>query len=539
MLPLLSCALPLPAEWYGNSSHIHALLLTISIGTVLLRCLRTKAGMQGILEGVRWYPSVGLLLIFLTQGLPVASGRWSSEVFGHAWQGMFDNPAGLACFACCLLAIESENQARSKWGLLGHWTVVGMLTAIVLLTHSRTGVLGVLLIAAIRLWQYRRLRWAVGLATALCLVGLFQVKRDSTSGRRFILQNTWQLIHERPLTGWGWHGFERYYMPVQADYFKQHTEDTAHAWLADDVRHPMNEFLLWWVKFGVIGPVALGALLLWPAAVKSKEKRVESKEKRVESKEKRVESIDGVSIDNKPISAPYALLSTLFLFACLSYPLHYAFTWLFIGLAWLQVYKRREYKVEGKEKRVENIDGASIDNKPISTLCSILSTLLIAYGTVSLLLSARLMQAEGAAERHAHHRALRIYRQLAPVCQWNPYFLYSYAHELYVTGQFEKALAYAGRCGQYWSRYDLTLLEGDIHRQLQQYTEAKADYLFASHMCPNRFAPLEGLLSINETQGDSAAVMRTAQAIMQKPVKIQSPAVTEIKTRAQQHVYRN
>ena len=111
-LPFISCALPLPAEWHGNSSHIHALLLTISIGTVLLRCLRTKAGMQGILEGVRWYPSVGLLLIFLAQGLPVASGRWSSEVFGHAWQGMFDNPAGLACFACCLLVIESVNRTK-------------------------------------------------------------------------------------------------------------------------------------------------------------------------------------------------------------------------------------------------------------------------------------------------------------------------------------------------------------------------------------------------------------------------------------------
>lgn len=61
LLPLLSCALPLPAEWHGNSSHIHALLLAISIGTVLLPCLRTKAGMQGILEGVRWYPSVEIL----------------------------------------------------------------------------------------------------------------------------------------------------------------------------------------------------------------------------------------------------------------------------------------------------------------------------------------------------------------------------------------------------------------------------------------------------------------------------------------------
>ena len=99
-LPFISCALPLPAEWHGNSSHIHALLLAVSTGTVLLHVLLNKAGMQGIMESVRLYPTVGLLLILLSLAIQMPGGILPTGYFSHAWQGMFDNPAGLACFAC-------------------------------------------------------------------------------------------------------------------------------------------------------------------------------------------------------------------------------------------------------------------------------------------------------------------------------------------------------------------------------------------------------------------------------------------------------
>lgn len=535
LLPFISCAVPLCGEWHGNSSHIHALLLIISIGIVLLFYAQKKIHVRDILEGVRWFPTVGLLLILLAQGMNIENGGWRIEDFGHPWQGMFDNPAGLACFACCLLTIESGNRAEGKRGQWWHWTVMAMLAVIVLLTHSRTGVMALVLLAGIRLWHVKKLRWGIGMVVILSLFGLLHVKHDSTSGRRFILQNTWQMICERPLTGWGWHGFDRYYMQVQAEYFKQHPEDTANAWLADDVRHPMNEFLLWWIRFGIAWPVALGGLLLWPAMKKTdspptplscKEGELAPPLRGVDVSRETSPSIQergrpgragGESVGSE------SLLCTLLLFACLSYPLHYAFSWLFIGLAWMLVYKRRDER-------------ASFH---ISTLCSLLSTLFIAFGTVSLFLSVSLMQAEGAAEQHAHHRALRIYRQLAPVCQWNPHFLYSYARELYVTGQFIEALEYVNRCEDYWCRYDLTLLKGDIYRQLQQYAEAEATYHTAHYMCPNRFAPLEGLLAVYEAKSDSVAALATAQTILNRPVKVQSGAVAEIRQMAKLYLQKH
>ena len=85
---------------------------------------------------------------------------------------------------------------------------------------------------------------------------VFSVKQESTGGRRFILERTWELIKEHPITGYGWHGFEREYMPQQAEYFKAHPDSPA-AWYADEISHPLNEYLYLWVDFGIIAPLLL------------------------------------------------------------------------------------------------------------------------------------------------------------------------------------------------------------------------------------------------------------------------------------------
>lgn len=86
------------------------------------------------------------------------------------------------------------------------------------------------------------------------------VKTDSTNGRRFILERSWELVQARPFAGYGPGGFLREYMPRQADYFKAHA-DSGHAWLASEVYHPLNEFVWVWIEFGLPGVLlSLGAL---------------------------------------------------------------------------------------------------------------------------------------------------------------------------------------------------------------------------------------------------------------------------------------
>ena len=68
-------------------------------------------------------------------------------------------------------------------------------------------------------------------------------------------------MKEHPIIGHGHRGFEREYMLRQADFFREHP-DSEYAVLADEIRHPLNEFLYVWVNYGVAAPVALLLLLL-------------------------------------------------------------------------------------------------------------------------------------------------------------------------------------------------------------------------------------------------------------------------------------
>ena len=42
----------------------------------------------------------------------------------------------------------------------------------------------------------------------------------------------------------------------------------------------------------------------------------------------------------------------------------------------------------------------------------------------------------------------------------NPYFLYNYAVELHLRGQYQRSMAFARECTNYWADYDLELLLG-------------------------------------------------------------------------------
>ena len=55
-------------------------------------------------------------------------------------------------------------------------------------------------------------------------------------------------------------------------------------------------------------------------------------------------------------------------------------------------------------------------------------------------------------------------------------------------------------------------------------------------MCPNRFAPLEGLLSVYITTKDSTAAYDVARTIVNKREKVHSEATEEIKRMAQEYL---
>ena len=339
--------------------------------------------------------------------------------------------------------------------------------------------------------RQKLLRWGIyGVTVAAMLAGtsayVASRKTDSTSGRAFILSRSWELVKEHPIIGHGHRGFEREYMLRQADFFREHP-DSEYAVLADEIRHPLNEFLYVWVNYGVAAPVALLALLLLPLWQWWRGDRQ---------------------------MAPFLLpMTALLVFSCFSYPFYYPIAWLTVGVSVLYAVRRT---LNCWQQR-----------KVFPYLLLVLSLTVIGFTM------------NDAVHEHGWYRAYRHsfredsalmeYEDLYPYFRRNHVFLYSYAMASFKRKDLDRAKVVIDECGPLWSGYNRELLAGDICYYMEEYPDAITHYEMAQAMCPVRFAPLEGLYKVYDAIGDENPRKKVADQIATKRVKVNSLDVMRIK----------
>jgi len=193
--------------------------------------------------------------------------------------GNFDNPAGYASMLALsvpfILYFALSGRRRMRYAV---GVVCAIVVGAIVLSGSRTGILAVaatgLLYAVRRRSDFLRRTTAwkkiVLAATAVSVAaGLYFIKKESADGRLLIGRCTWEMIREKPLTGHGYRCFEAGYMLRQARYFERNPE-SGFAPLADNVKHPFNEFLLLTAEFGAVA-LLLTALCLIAVLTHGKE----------------------------------------------------------------------------------------------------------------------------------------------------------------------------------------------------------------------------------------------------------------------------
>lgn len=476
----------------------------------------------------KWYLcalSVALLLIFCTwarlrhlkvdtRGLTMAFGRifllctlaecmyvlvqvCTGGVPAMGVAGTFDNPAGLALNLCVAIPLSVqllENSEGSKWRMACGWVCGMAAVGILCLTKSRTGLLCLAIygsiysyrIAECRLFSTHGRHWfrALTVMVALgCSAALLLVKKDSTSGRSFILKRSVMLAMECPFTGHGHGGFEREYMLRQADFFLKNP-DSKYAMLADEVRHPMNEFLYLWVNFGMGAAFALVLLMAMPYLLYFQ---------------------FGI-IRMKAVLLP---LLPVILFSCLSYPFHYPVAWLILASAPFILWQWK---------------------KPYFLYMALLTgCFLIGYILTDAIAEYRWNRAYRHSFGTNRTAVMAEYESLHGYMQRKPLFLYNYAITAYRLHHFQRAYMLIGECTLYWNGYNRELLAGDICRNLQKYEEAIHHYKTAKAMCPVRYAPLEGLYRTYNTIGNEEEREKVAIEIAHGKVKVNSPIIDRIK----------
>ena len=414
--------------------------------------------------------------------------------------GTLGNPAELALHLSIaipiVLMLASHCKGR-KWQLL--YGTASVLFAFVLwLTQSRTGLicLALYIVMCVCGFIHRKvgkkmirqgMYGVLMVAVSVCMFAYVSShKTASSSGRAFILQRSWELVKEHPWAGHGHRGFEREYMLRQADYFKEHP-DSEYAVLADEIRHPLNEFLYVWVNYGMAAPVALLLLLLLPLW------RWLRGDKKMQ-----------------PFLLP---MTVLLVFSCFSYPFYYPIAWLTVGVSVLYAVRRTLNRWQQR--------------KVFPYLLLVLSLTVIGFTM------------NDAVHEHGWYRAYRHsfredsalmeYEDLYPYFRRNHVFLYSYAMASFKRKDLDRAKVVIDECGPLWSGYNRELLAGDICYYMEEYPDAITHYEMAQAMCPVRFAPLEGLYKVYDATGDTLHLKEIAAQIATKQVKVNSSDVMRIK----------
>lgn len=457
-------------------------------------------GKQRRMKGLSSFTAVAFLcLCQAVYAIVQAIGLCPSH-FSYRVVGSFDNPAGLAaCLSvgipCCIYLFRTWERKILK----GASVLMALFIATALiLSESRTGILaGILLPVTWWLFGSIKRRWlkltVIGIGVVLMPI-MYMAKKDSADGRLLMLRCGWEMVKEKPLLGHGIGGVQAHYMDYQAEWLAAHPESDF-SMLADNVKSVFNEYLTIGICFGMVGWLFLG-LYVW--LMIHCYRKAPSEEGRC------------------------ALMSLAVIGAlgCFSYPFSYPFTW--VVLIWSSVVLiHQAYPVTlPKSKTVRCTMGTVL----FGVSC------LLLYGVVK---RTRAELEWGKVSRLAlmgrSEEAFPRYKALMPVLGNEPYFLYNYAAELYMTDRHEEALHIARRCRTHWADYDLELLQGELLNELERYEEAEHHFQLAADMCPVRFVPLYQLYLLYKETGNEDKARQMGVTILNKPVKVESRTVLSIK----------
>lgn len=400
--------------------------------------------------------------------------------------GSFDNIAGFA--SCLVLGLPIGENLLKSGAPIQKWIVaVSKVISIVAIVwaQSRTGMLCVILWLFLLYCPRNKQKW-IFVLLPLMIGGLLFYKSDSSRGRWFILQRTLDMISEHPLCGWGLGGFQAHYMDWQADYFQLHPT-SPFAMLADNIRHPLNEWLAVTVDFGIIGLAVVTTLFLY--TLRYAEKHPSS-----------------LSQMGKHI---IILLAT---FSFFSYPFQYPFTWVMMVWGTLATYHApacRHLKV-----------------------CSTVVASMTILGGYHLLKQWReepmLEKLYEKTNLGLYDITLPKYREQYPQHQRDCQFLFYNASNLCLAEQYPQALQKAMLCKSYLADYELSLLIGDIYRGMGRKDSSLFYYERAHYMCPSRFSPLYEMFNVYKEYGDTANSARLKDVILHKAIKIKSEEISRI-----------
>lgn len=407
----------------------------------------------------------------------------------HPVIGTLSNPSIFSmAITLSMPALLYFYNARSKALSATSLILYSFAFAAVVMSQSRTGIICMVVCAIYILWKTfhfkaKYIYWISIVTTIVLVFSLLFVKGESTKGRHFILERSAEMIYEKPL-GWGRDGFTRNYMDFQAEYF-ENNDDEETALLADNMRHPLNEYIYIAINYGV--PTIIAVLLPAVMLVYYKLK------------------------ENSNESHTFVLTATLLaIWMMFSYPLSQPLTWNIMYLSLLLFVCNSNLKV----------------SRTIRGIIIISASVFIFFICRNYTIR---HQWEKAVELYHTHKqktkAFAMFDKLKNIYGNDAEFLYSYATLLYNDKQYESAIKVAEKCDSVSASYDLEILHANSYMFVGELDKAEKHYAQAYNMCPNRFVPLYKLFKIYKQRDDREEMLKVGNIILNKKIKVPSQKI--------------
>ena len=288
-------------------------------------------------------------------------------------------------------------------------------------------------------------------------------------------------------------------MDYQAAYFAKHP-DSAYSHLADNVKHPFNEFILLTVENGITGLFVVLAFVFIAL--------------------RRIKKLRG-EFRSLALSG-FAALCT---FACFSYPFQYVAVWILVAFYISLILPTKVFEL----RRNPAIFIARSFIVVSSCLC-------ILYAIIQIKAEIKWNDIAQKSLRGQTIEMLPEYEKLYPYLKRNPFFLYNYGAELNVAGRYDESIDVLKKCQKLFNDYDLQLLLADNYQKKGELGIAISIYKHASNMIPCRFYPLYHLLGIYHEANSADKAYLIANEIILKKEKVHSSTIYFIKSEAKKYL---
>lgn len=412
-------------------------------------------------------------LILIETILSLSQKFFKYGFFSYYAIGTFDNVAGLtACIVVCfpLGWLFYKEYGKIEKAIFCLSKSLGLCTVIAY--ESRIGVVCIVFLLLYYMIREKKAPIVYSflfLVMALPAASVF-LKIQSTKGRWFILSNAFRMINEKPLFGWGTDGFKRNYMNIQANFFSENP-DSHYLAVADNIHHPLNEYIHFVVNYGVLCLLFVGTVFAFVCYYYHMHKTL-------------------WGVEGELVFVGVGLLSFF------SYPLAYPMTWLILTVAFLLLFnaKIKTFFLKKPFKKTYLV----------VVLCSVLAFFPCKKEILSQMQWKRVSLK---ASINPSKELLHTYKELLHSRRDDCRFLYDFAIKEYDVGHYNTALSYAKEAACLMSDYDIQLLLADIYKSLHKDSSAVANYLIAHNMCPGRLAPYYEIYEIYSDKNDTTACL--------------------------------